>query len=86
MLLDLEKLSVWCSLWGRDDACSSSDSDPVGICPCSWAAALGSVGGSGQAGPPAPAQGCRGARSSSLDEPWAALQAGLWGALDAGLV
>lgn len=43
------------------------------------AAAFGSVGGSGQAGPPAPAQGCRAARSSSLDEPWAARQAGFLG-------
>lgn len=90
MLLDLEKLSVWFSLRRRDDACSSSDSDPVGIRPCSRQAQGSSIWERG---------GARGRQVPQLlpraaEQPGAALwmspgllgRLGSWEALDAGLV
>lgn len=85
MLMDLEKLSVWCSLWRRDDAFSSFDSDPVESVPAP-AMAQGSriwERGGLRAGPPAPAQGWRAARSSS---PVLLCRLGSWEELSEGLV
>lgn len=64
MLLDLEKLSVWCSLRRRDDACSSSDSDPVGIRPCSRQAQGSSIWERGGLGAGRSPSSCPGLQSS----------------------